>query len=76
MEDVDEQTVSKFQHHARGNTLYTNQGDGTFVDDSVAANVTLGRWAWASPWVDINNDSREDLVVANGYLTRADPGDL
>jgi hypothetical protein len=76
MEDVDQQTVSEFQHHARGNTLYTNQGDGTFADESVAANVTMGRWAWASPWIDINNDSREDLVVANGYLTRADPGDL
>jgi hypothetical protein len=75
-ENVDEQTRSKFQHHARGNTLYTNQGNGTFVDDSVAANVTMGRWAWGSAWVDLNNDTREDLVVANGFLTRADPGDL
>ena len=75
-ENVDEQTRAKFQHHARGNTLYTNQGNGTFVDDSVVANVTMGRWAWASTFVDINNDTLEDLVVANGYLTRADPGDL
>jgi hypothetical protein len=75
-EDVDEKTRSLFQHHARGNTLFTNQGDGTFVDDSTPANVTMGRWAWGSAWFDINNDSREDLVVANGFLTRADPGDL
>jgi hypothetical protein len=75
-ETIDQQTRAEFQHHARGNTLYTNQGNGTFVDDSVVANVTMGRWAWASTWVDINNDTREDLVVANGYLTRADPGDL
>jgi hypothetical protein len=75
-DDVDENTRSEFQHHARGNTLYTNQGNGTFADDSVPANVTLGRWAWASTFIDINNDTREDLVVANGYLTRADPGDL
>jgi hypothetical protein len=74
--NVDQQTRAKFQHHARGNTLYTNQGNGTFLDDSVAANVTMGRWAWSSSWVDINNDSREDLIVANGFLTRADPGDL
>ena len=62
--------------HAQAAQLFLNQGDGTFVDDSTPANVTMGRWAWGSAWVDINNDSREDLVVANGFLTRADPGDL
>jgi hypothetical protein len=75
-ENIDSETRAEFQHHARGNTLFTNNGDGTFADDSVPANVTMGRWAWGSAFVDINNDSRDDLVVANGFLTRADPGDL
>ena len=71
-----EEIRSQFQRHARGNTLFENSGDGTFRDVSVARDVTLGRWAWGSPFVDINNDGRADLVVANGYITGSDPDDL
>ncbi|MDC0936886.1 VCBS repeat-containing protein [Pirellulales bacterium] len=60
---------AQFQRHARGNTLFENQGDGTFRDVSREADVTMGRWAWGSLFVDLNNDSREDLVVLNGYRT-------
>ena len=66
----------RYQRWARGNTLLRNQGDGTFDDVSGPAAVTMGRWAWGSNFVDINNDGREDLVVANGYLTTQDSGDL
>ena len=43
-----EQTVQGLQRMARGNTLFRNQGDGTFQDVSEQAGVTQGRWAWAS----------------------------
>jgi hypothetical protein len=61
---------------ARGNTLFENQGDGKFRDVSESAGVTMGRWAWSSLFCDINNDSRPDLLVGNGFLTREDTGDL
>ena len=64
------------QRHARGNTLFENRGDGTFKDVSVEAGVTMGRWAWASHCVDLNNDGWEDLFVTNGFFTREDSGDL
>ena len=64
------------QRFARGNTLLRNNGDGGFDDVSETAGVTVGRWAWGSLFVDINNDSWDDLVVANGYLTTEDSGDL
>ena len=67
---------SQFRRFARGNTLFRNVGDGTFRDMSEAAGVTMGRWAWSSPFVDLDNDGREDLVVANGYLTNESSGDL
>lgn len=72
----DEETRAQLQRHARGNTLYQNLGDGTFADVSVEAGVTMGRWAWASRFVDLNNDAWEDLVVTNGFHTTEDTGDL
>ena len=66
----------RYQRWARGNTLLRNLGDGMFGDVSEVAAVTMGRWAWGSNFVDINNDGREDLIVANGYLTTEESGDL
>jgi hypothetical protein len=71
-----DETVAGFRRHARGNSLFENLGDGTFRDVSVACGATMGRWAWASPFVDLNNDGWQDLIVANGYVTNDDSGDL
>jgi hypothetical protein len=73
---VDESIRTQFQRHARGNSLFENRGDGTFRDVSMEAHVTMGRWAWGSNFLDINNDGRDDLFVANGYVTQEDTGDL
>ena len=58
------------------NTLFRNRADGSFEDVSVANGVTMGRWAWASRFADLNNDGWLDLVVANGYVTNDDKDDL
>lgn len=73
---LDDTVRGEFQRHARGNSLFLNDGDGTFRDASEEAGVTMGRWAWGSRFVDLNNDSREDIIVSNGFLTQADSGDL
>jgi hypothetical protein len=75
-QDADESTRVSFQRHARGNSLFQNRGDGSFRDVSVPANVVLGRWAWGSKFVDLNNDGWQDLLVANGFITQEDTGDL
>ena len=67
--------LASFQRHARGNTLFLNTTEG-FQDASVAANVTMGRWAWGAKFADLNNDGWEDLYVANGFITTEDAGDL
>ena len=69
-------TVANLQRMARGNTLFLNRGDGTFQDVSESAAVTMGRWAWASRFADLNNDGYQDLFVATGYVTTDDTGDL
>ncbi len=67
---------SQLQRLARGNSLFENQGDGTFRDVSLQAGVTMGRWSWASLFADLNNDGFEDLLVANGYVTGGRVDDL
>ena len=69
-------TAGHYQRMARGNTLFANSGDGGFADVSIGAGVNMGRWAWGSIFVDLNNDGWEDLVVANGYLTAENADDL
>jgi hypothetical protein len=75
-EGADEDVRTALKRFARGNTLLENQGDGTFKDTSEAAGVTMGRWAWSSPFVDLNNDGWEDMLVANGFITGEDKRDL
>jgi hypothetical protein len=72
----DETTRSLFQRFARGNTLFRNRGNGLFEDKSLAARVTLGRWAWGTHFMDLNNDGFEDLAVANGFVTGEKSEDL
>ena len=64
------------QRFARGNSLFENTGNGTFRDVTEQAGVMMGRWAWASRFIDINNDGLEDLLVANGMITQEDTRDL
>ena len=69
-------SLAEFQRHARGNSLYHNQGDGTFADVSVYSGITMGRWSWGSRFVDINNDGYPDIVTPNGFLTNQEQDDL
>ena len=68
--------LAEVQRMARGNSLFAGADGGGFVDRSVDAKVTMGRWSWSSVFADINNDGWEDLVVANGNLTQTLPDDL
>jgi hypothetical protein len=56
------------------NTLYHNNGDGTFTDVTVKAGLPTRPdpeygplWSVGGAWVDVNNDGRLDLLIAN-YL--------
>lgn len=66
---------SRVQYMARGNSLFLG-GNERFEDISIPSNTWMGRWAWSSKFVDFDNDGWDDVVVANGYLTRQVPDDL
>jgi len=57
------------QRMARGNSLFASDGNGGFRDVSESTQTSMGRWAWSSGFIDVNNDGWEDVAVANGYLT-------
>lgn len=75
MQEQDPAVRSLYQRFAKGNTLFENTGGGKFRE-VLDSGAEMGRWAWSSVFVDINNDGWEDLVVANGYITTEDTGDL
>jgi enediyne biosynthesis protein E4 len=47
--------------------LFHNNGDGTFTDVSVKAGVSdkTGNYGFSSTFVDVNNDGKVDLIVAD-----------
>ena len=70
-----------YRRHARGNSLYRNEGNGQFRNVSEEAGVEMGRWAWSSDAWDFDHDGYADLYIANGYIsgpaeTRREQADL
>jgi hypothetical protein len=61
--------VTNFSHDT--NTAYRNLGNGVFSDATTELNLRMPSWfylAWATRFVDLDNDGDEDLFVANGHV--------
>jgi tetratricopeptide (TPR) repeat protein len=61
-----------YRRHARGNSLYRNEGNGKFQNISGQAGAEMGRWSWCSDFFDFDHDGYPDLYVANGYISAAE----
>jgi hypothetical protein len=66
-----------------GNTLYQNNGDGTFSDVTARAGLGASGWSASAGFFDYDNDGRLDLFVTryvewsfptNGYCGEKKPG--
>jgi tetratricopeptide (TPR) repeat protein/peroxiredoxin len=68
-EKASENIRAFYRRHARGNSLYRNQGNGMFQNTSQQAGVEMGRWSWCSDFWDFDQDGYPDLYVANGYIS-------
>ena len=75
-EKAPEEIRALYRRHARGNSLYRNQGDGKFQNVSQQAGVEMGRWSWCSDFFDFDQDGFPDLYVANGYISAPQRNDL
>jgi hypothetical protein len=62
-----------FKEMARGNTLFRNAASGPWTKVSGTTPGTMqveyAEWAWASQFVDLDNDGWLDLVSPNGHYT-------
>ncbi|MEK6279448.1 MAG: VCBS repeat-containing protein [Acidobacteriota bacterium] len=60
----------------KGNALYLNDGNGKFTDVSEATNTNPYGWYWSSTMFDYDNDGRQDIYAANGWITSKSTQDL
>ncbi|MGH9515631.1 MAG: FG-GAP-like repeat-containing protein [Terriglobales bacterium] len=75
-EEDPESIRALYHRHARGNSLYQNQGNGRFKNVSTPSGAEIGRWAWSCDAWDFDHDGHPDLYIANGYVSGPDFPDL
>jgi len=54
---------------AAGNSLYENEGDGTFREVTGEIGGLSGGWAFGGGFVDFDNDGWQDLYTPNGFIS-------
>ncbi|SPE23035.1 TPR repeat-containing protein [Acidobacteriia bacterium SbA2] len=64
------------RHHAKGNSLFRNLGNGRFEDRSAAAGVEQAGWSWSCHAWDFAHDGRSHLYIANGMISGPTRDDL
>ncbi len=55
----------------RGNSLFQNQGDGTFKQLAGETGTERALWAWGANFCDYDNDGDLDIYCPNGFITGA-----
>jgi hypothetical protein len=65
----DDEIRVSLEKQAEGNSLYRNQGDGTFENVSHEVGGLSGGWAFGGGFVDIDNDGCDDLHTPNGFVS-------
>lgn len=60
----------------KGNSLLLNNGEGMFEDVSEKARTNPFGWYWASAFFDYDNDGKQDIYAANGWISGRSYDDL
>jgi hypothetical protein len=65
-----------YQRHVKGNSLFHNQGDGTFTYTGDSEGIEMGHWSWSCDGCDFDNDGTPEIYIACGMLTNNSRTDL
>jgi hypothetical protein len=57
-----------------GNMLW-HWENGVLVESAKSRGLERCGWAWGAHFVDLNNDSHDELIVANGFISGKSPKD-
>jgi tetratricopeptide (TPR) repeat protein len=65
-----------YRRHVKGNSLFHNEGDGTFTYTGDAEGIEMGHWSWSCDGCDFDNDGTPEIYIACGMLTNNSRVDL
>ena len=65
-----------YRHHVKGNSLYHNNGDGTFTYTGDTQGIEICPWSWSCDGFDFDNDGSPELYIACGMLNNGGSTDL
>jgi hypothetical protein len=60
---------ASLDRQAAGNSLYRNNGNGTFDEVTEEVGGFSGGWAFGGGFVDFDNDGWEDIYTPNGFIS-------
>jgi hypothetical protein len=60
----------------RGNSLFLNNGDGTFTDVTESSGANPHGWYWSCQVADLDHDGLQDIYAVNGWITGKTEDDL
>ncbi|MFK8005546.1 MAG: VCBS repeat-containing protein [Saprospiraceae bacterium] len=59
-----------YHHQFARNNLQLNNGDGSFSEIAMFADVHSTDWSWANLFLDFNHDGNKDIFISNGIPRR------
>ena len=65
-----------YRRHVKGNSLFHNEGDGTFTYTADSQGVEMGHWSWSCDGCDFDNDGTPEIYISCGMLTNNSRTDL
>ncbi|MGA2113207.1 MAG: FG-GAP-like repeat-containing protein [Bryobacteraceae bacterium] len=65
-----------YQRHVKGNSLFHNEGDGTFTYTGDSEAIEMGHWSWSCDGSDFDNDKTPEIYIACGMLSNNSRTDL
>jgi hypothetical protein len=65
-----------FRREVPRNTLFVNNGDGTYAEIAELAGLDASEWSWGAVFMDVDLDGRPDVIIPTGHNHDVQNADL